>query len=68
MATEIAFFVVDEDGEDVPVGSVMIGDGKIEADNEDLKELAGTFGGSTEEIIQALSSWSNGYLRSEKVG
>ena len=68
MAT-INFYWVDYESDnlddDVLVGSVTIEDGKIESDDEDLKTLAGTFGGSAEEVIENLSNWSNGYLRTE---
>lgn len=65
----INFYEIDHNDFDneALVGTVLIEDGKITSDDEDLLEMAQTFGGTVEEILENLSDWSNGYIRSEAV-
>jgi hypothetical protein len=65
----IQFYEVDSDTfEDIPLGIVTVDEsGNLAASTPDLLVLAESAGGSVAEVIEKLSDWSNGYLRSERV-
>lgn len=68
MAT-INFYEINPDTfEDIPLGSVTIENGNITSEHEDLLEIAQASGPTSEDIIEKLSSWSNGYIRTELAG
>lgn len=63
----INFYEIDHEDLDneVLVGFVTVEKDKLVSEDEDILEMAQTFGATVDEIIQNLADWSNGYIRSE---